>query len=123
MNMDYEEIPLLIKADYFVKNTPKAYCFKLWGKKFIAFPISICKGFYTPEQMESDFYRIIMPKWYVAQHTLASLMEDKEQKERIFPPKRKKQAETPLFNQSLKTEGDLNNSEVSCETVHRPDWW
>lgn len=117
MNMDFEEIPLLVKSDYYIKETDKSYCFKLWGKKFQAFPKSQIKGYYTPEQTESDFYRIILPKWFVGKNNLQSLMEDAEQKERIFPPKRKKQAETPLFDTTAET------TEVDCVTAHRPDWW
>jgi hypothetical protein len=87
---DWNECFLTIWDKYHTNTTEKAYCFLLWEKKRIAFPKKFMKHFaHVGDQMMFS-----MPKWYVREHKLQSLM-DKEQKEAEFPKKKKPGDYTP----------------------------
>lgn len=120
---DWIECDLSIKAEYFVKETPLSWGFKLWGKKSIYFP----KKFMKRLIVDAGEYTFAMPKWYIAEHGIQSLMVDKEMKEYLFPPKRKKRAELSgnLFEpqptvELLKEPDNIGNGDSAGRL---PDWW
>lgn len=83
---DWIKVTVHVYKEYFLKETDKAMCFKLWGKKFIAFPKSLLKNMTVDDEM----YTFTLPKWYIAEHSLKSIVD--EQEKHLFPTK-KEQAE------------------------------
>lgn len=78
---DYIEVEITIPAKDFIKETDKAYCFKLWGKKFLAIPKSQVKNV-----GRSDGTWIMdAPKWFIDKHSLRSLVG--EDNKHLFPTK------------------------------------
>lgn len=87
----YTDVELRIWDIYYDRETEKAQCFTLWGKKFLAFPKKFIKNW----RYEGDGIFFTMPKWFIDQHSLKSLVSDEEVKSVLFPLKRdlKKQRE------------------------------
>lgn len=69
---DFVMVDVVIYASDFVKETEKAWCFKVWGKKFIAFPKSILKN--GPPLQSGGSYEFSLPVWFAREHSLKSLV-------------------------------------------------
>lgn len=82
---------LVVSKEYYTKLTDKSLCFLLWGKKRIAFPLKFMKQL----REGGKSYTFQMPKWYIREHGLRSLIEDERLRDENFPLKRdlKKKAE------------------------------
>jgi hypothetical protein len=119
---DWLKIDVIVPKSFYIKRTEKALCFKLWGKKFIAFPLKFIDGL----DESGNEYAFMLPKWYIVEHGLKSIVVDSQKD--LFPSKRelkerteaaKLEAVPPLFvkqDTSVETMG-WKESEV-VEDLH-----
>jgi hypothetical protein len=122
---DWIKIEVIVPKKYFVKNTERAMCFKLWDVKFIAFPLKFIEGL----NESGTEYSFFLPKWYVKEHSLKSLVVDSQKD--LFPSQREikqRQKELaantppPLFISTPRTEPNhyknlIENEEVQADEV------
>lgn len=122
MNPEWLQCFVEVKHSDFEKETPKSYCFKLWGKKRQVFPKQFVKNY----DFNGITHRFTMPKWFIEKNRIQSLM-DADQREAVFP---KKKAEQPLLEQLRGKEFskvEIVESEKGIESITTqpsllPDW-
>lgn len=123
MSSNWTKILLTIPDKYYLKETEKAYCFKLWEKKFIAMP----KKFVTRFFDDLSYKAVELPHWYVAEHGLRSFV-DEDIRDTLFPLKgRKKKVvenDTPdMFSTVPATPEDFGGEDFPNYPISKNEDW